>query len=94
MRRLVYFALRREGALDYWLRERLTLAGWLVAGAAGGAAAAGLDTNLTVTYRAFTFLAALFALSWAAPASAIEARGPQPSWIAGRTRVRRTISTT
>src|SRR5262249_3634761 len=31
-----------------------------------GAAAAGLDTNLTVTYRAFTFLAALFALSWAA----------------------------
>jgi uncharacterized protein (DUF58 family) len=66
MRRLVFFALRVVGALDYRLRERLTLAGWLVVGAAGGAAAAGLDTNLTVTYRAFTFLAALFALSWAA----------------------------
>jgi len=65
MRRLVFFALRLVGALDHRLRERLTLAGWLVVGAGGGAAAAGLDTNLTVTYRAFTFLAALFALSWA-----------------------------
>lgn len=66
MRRLVFFALRLVGALDHWLRERLTLGGWLVLGTAGTAAAAGLDTNLTVTYRAFTFLAALIALSWAA----------------------------
>jgi uncharacterized protein (DUF58 family) len=66
MRRLIFSALRVVGALDHRLRERLTFAGWLVAGAGGGAAAAGLDTNLTVTYRAFTFLAALFALSWAA----------------------------
>src|SRR5260221_761036 len=66
MRRLVFSALRVVGALDHRLRERFTLAGWLVLGAGGGAAAAGLDTNLTVTYRAFTFLAALFALSWAA----------------------------
>ena len=66
MRRSIYRALRIASALDHWLRERLTLAGWLVVGAGGAAAAAGLDTNLTVTYRAFTFLAALFALSWAA----------------------------
>src|SRR4029079_6255114 len=66
MRRLVFAALRVVGALDHRLRERLTLAGLLVRGAGGGAAAAGLDTNLTVTYRAFTFLAALFLLSWAA----------------------------
>jgi len=65
MRRLIFSALRVFGALDHWLRERLTLAGWLVVGAGGAAAAAGLDTNLTVTYRAFTFLAALIALSWA-----------------------------
>ena len=66
MRRLIFSALRVVGALDHWLRERLTPAGWLVVGAGGAAAAAGLDTNLTVTYRAFTFLAALVALSWAA----------------------------
>ena len=66
MRRLIYAALQVVGALDRRLRERLTLAGWLVLGAAGTAAAAGLDTNLTVTYRAFAFLAALFGLSWLA----------------------------
>ena len=66
MRRLIFSALRVVGALDHWLRERLTLAGWLVLGTGAAAAAAGLDTNLTVTYRAFTFLAALIALSWAA----------------------------
>ena len=66
MRRLIYRALRITNALDYWLRERLTPAGFLVLGAAGAAAAAGLDTNQTVTYRAFTFLAALLALSFVA----------------------------
>jgi uncharacterized protein (DUF58 family) len=66
VRRLLYRALRGASALDHWLRERLTLAGWLVLGAAGACAAAGLDTNQTVTYRAFTFLAALLALAWAA----------------------------
>ena len=66
MRRSIYAALRLVGALDQRLRERLTLAGWLVLGAAGAAAAAGLNTNLTVTYRAFAFLAALLALSWIA----------------------------
>jgi uncharacterized protein (DUF58 family) len=65
VKRVIFAALRVVGALDHRLRERLTLAGWLVLGAGGAAAGAGLDTNLTVTYRAFTFLAALFALSWA-----------------------------
>jgi uncharacterized protein (DUF58 family) len=66
VKRLIFAALRLVGAFDHRLRERLTLAGWLVLGAGGAAAAAGLDTNLTVTYRAFTFLAALLGLSWAA----------------------------
>ena len=66
MRRSIFAALRLFSALDQRLRERLTLAGWLVFGAAGAAAAAGLNTNLTVTYRAFAFLAALLALSWIA----------------------------
>jgi len=66
MRRFIFASLRIVGALDRRLRERLTLAGWLVLRAAGTAAAAGLDTNLTVTYRAFAFLAALLGLSWLA----------------------------
>ncbi len=66
MRRLLHRALRSVSALDHWLRERLTAAGWLVAGAAGAAAAAGLNTNQTVTYRAFAFLGVLIALAWIA----------------------------
>ncbi|MBC7802279.1 MAG: hypothetical protein H7Y16_00255, partial [Candidatus Parcubacteria bacterium] len=66
MRRLIYAALRVVGALDRRLREKLTLAGWLVLGAMGAAAASGLDTNLTVTSRAFTFLVALLGLAWLA----------------------------
>ena len=66
MKRFIYRALRIASAVDHWLRERLTPAGWLVLGIAAAAAAAGLDTNQTVTYRAFTFLAALLLLSWIA----------------------------
>lgn len=66
MRRFTYRALRITSALDHWLRERLTPAGWLALGAAGATAAAGLDTSQTVTYRAFTFLAALLALCYGA----------------------------
>jgi uncharacterized protein (DUF58 family) len=83
MRRLIFSALRVVGALDHWLRERLTLAGWVVVGSGGAAAAAGLDTNLTVTYRAFTFLAALVALSWAASLlfrARVEARREMPRY--------------
>ena len=83
MRRLIFSALRVVGALDHWLRERLTLAGWLVLGTGGAAAAAGLDTNLTVTYRAFTFLASLIALSWLASLlfrARVEARREMPRY--------------
>lgn len=83
MKRLIFAALRVVGALDHWVRERLTLAGWLVLGTGVGAAAAGLDTNLTVTYRAFTFLAALIALSWAASLvfrARVEARRETPRY--------------
>jgi uncharacterized protein (DUF58 family) len=66
MMRLLYRALRVVSAIDHRLRERLTPAGWLALGTAAAAAAAGLDTNQTVTYRAFTFLAALLAVSYAA----------------------------
>jgi len=66
VRRFIYRALRAFSAFDHGLRERLTPAGWVVLGTAGAAAAAGLDTNQTVTYRAFTFLAALLAIAWAA----------------------------
>ena len=87
MKRLTFAALRAVSALDHWLRELLTLAGWLVIGSGGAAAAAGLDTNLTVTYRAFTFLAALIALSWAAsllfrriPLSGVDTRREMPRY--------------
>ena len=66
MRRLLYRSLRFFSAFDRALRERLSTAGWLAVGAAGTAAVAGLDTNQTVTYRAFAFLAALLALSFTA----------------------------
>ena len=66
MRRVIFRALRAVSALDHRLRERLTPAGWLVLGTAGAAAAAGLDTNQTVTYRAFTFLFALLVLGYLA----------------------------
>lgn len=66
MRRLIYRSLKAVSALDHRLRERLTPAGWLVLGTAGAAAAAGLDTNQTVTYRAFTFLFVLLVLAYLA----------------------------
>jgi uncharacterized protein (DUF58 family) len=66
MRRFIYRALRLASTVDHWLRERLTTAGWLALGMAAAAAAAGLDTNQTVTYRAFTFLVALLLISWIA----------------------------
>jgi uncharacterized protein (DUF58 family) len=66
VRRVIHFALRAASALDHRMRERLTPGGWLALGVAGAAFAAGLDTEQTVTYRAFAFLAALLALSWIA----------------------------
>lgn len=66
MRRVVYRLLRRFSVLDRWLRERLTPAGWLVLGAAGAAAAGGIDLNQTLTAQAFTFLSCLLLLAFLA----------------------------
>jgi uncharacterized protein (DUF58 family) len=63
VRRVIYRLLRQFSALDRWLRERLTAAGWLVLGAAGAAAAAGIDLNQTLTAQAFTFLSSLLLLA-------------------------------
>lgn len=66
MRRVLYRLLRGFSALDHWLRERLTPAGWLLLGTAGAAGAAGIDLNQTLTAQAFTFLASLLVLAYAA----------------------------
>ena len=65
MRRALYAALRVVSAFDHWLRERLTSGGWLVLGAGGAAAAAGIDVHRTLTAQAFTFLAALLLVAFA-----------------------------
>jgi uncharacterized protein (DUF58 family) len=66
LRRLIYIALRAVSALDHWLRERLTIAGWLALGTAAVAGAAGIDTNQGASYQAAMLLAALLLLAWGA----------------------------
>ncbi len=66
--RLVYAALRVFSAIDRFVRERLTAAGWTALGAAALAGVAGVDTHQTLAYQAFTFLVALLALALAASA--------------------------
>lgn len=66
MRRLLYTSIRLFSVLDLWARERLTMPGWVVLVAAGTAAVAGVDTNQTVTYQAFTFLIMLLLAAWLA----------------------------
>jgi len=66
LRRLIYIALRAVSALDHWLRERLTIAGWLALGTAAAAGAAGIDTNQGVSLQAALLLAALLLLAWIA----------------------------
>jgi len=64
VKRVLYAALRRFSALDRSLRERLTPAGWLVLGAAGAAAAGGIDLNQTLTAQAFTLLGSFLAVGF------------------------------
>ena len=66
MRRLIYAALRAVSALNHWLRERLTAAGWLALGAGGAAGAAGFDTTQGASYQASALLGALLLLAYAA----------------------------
>jgi uncharacterized protein (DUF58 family) len=63
VKRLTYVALRLFSALNHFLSERLTYAGWLAFGAAGTAAALGVDTTRTMSYQAFAFGAALFGIA-------------------------------
>jgi uncharacterized protein (DUF58 family) len=66
-RRLIYLSLRGFNRVQQVIRERFTPAGWTVAAAAGVGAAAGIDTNQTVSYQVFTLCAALIAVAaaWA-----------------------------
>ena len=66
MKRFTYFALRSLSALNHFLGERLTPAGWLAFGAAGTAAALGVDTTRTMSYQGFAFAAALLGIAFLA----------------------------
>ena len=66
MKRFTYFALRSLSALNHFLGERLTPAGWLAFGAAGTAAALGVDTTRTMSYQGFAFVAALLGIAFLA----------------------------
>lgn len=66
MRRLTYFALRGFSALQRFLDERLTVAGWLAFIGGLAAAAVGIDTNRSMSYQLFGFVAALLALAFLA----------------------------
>ena len=66
MKRLTYAALRAFSALNHFLGERLTPAGWLAFGAAGTAAALGVDTTRTMSYQGFAFAAALLGIAFLA----------------------------
>jgi uncharacterized protein (DUF58 family) len=63
VRRFIYVSIRALTSFQRAFRERLTPAGWVVLTAAGVAAAAGVDTTLTVTYQAFAFFAALILIA-------------------------------
>ena len=69
MQQLFYRMLRVVNRVERLTRERLTPAGWVVLATAGGAAIAGVDTNQTMTFQAFTLLAALLALAFVASLS-------------------------
>jgi uncharacterized protein (DUF58 family) len=64
MKRLVFTGLIALSSVQHFFRERFTLTGWLVFGAAATAAALGIDTSRTMSYQLFAFLAALLGLSF------------------------------
>jgi uncharacterized protein (DUF58 family) len=83
VRRLLYVMLRAFSALDHWLRQRLTPAGWLALGASAAATAAGLDTTQNASYQAGALGGALLLLAWAASLSfraRVEARRELPRY--------------
>lgn len=66
MKRLTYSGLRAFSALQRFLHERLTVAGWLALTGGLAAAAVGIDTNRSMSYQVFAFVAALMALAFLA----------------------------
>ncbi|HEY2937576.1 MAG TPA: DUF58 domain-containing protein [Gaiellaceae bacterium] len=63
MRRLLFRAFRATYAGEQAIRRRLTPAGRLVVAGIAAAAVAGIDTNRSLAYQAFTFLLALLAVA-------------------------------
>lgn len=61
--RYLYHNYRAFSAFKYWLKRRITPAGWLVLGATLAAAALGVDTNSSLAYQTFTFLFCLVLVS-------------------------------
>ena len=66
MNRFRYYALKSLHVLGYWLYSRWTASGRLALGALAASAILGVDTNISMAYQAFTFLAALVLISLAA----------------------------
>lgn len=80
--RLTYTALRWTSSVSRWLRRRLTPTGQLVLGAAIAGAVLGADTERSMTYQAFTLLAAAFACAvpfawWFRPRITVERQAPR-----------------
>lgn len=65
MKRLTYAGLRAFSALQRYLHERLTLAGWIAFTGGLAAAAVGVDTNRSMSYQLAGFVAALLAAAFA-----------------------------
>jgi uncharacterized protein (DUF58 family) len=68
MRRLLFRAFRATWAVEQWMRRRLTRPGTLAVSGLAAAAVAGIDTNRSVAYQAFSFLLALLAAAVASSA--------------------------
>lgn len=64
-RRALYRSFRLVHVVEIWIGRRFTRAGRLALAALGAAAVVGIDTNRTVAYQAFTFLAALLLVAMA-----------------------------
>lgn len=65
MKRLTYAGLRAFGALQRFLHERLTFAGWIAFAGGLAAAAVGVDTNRSMSYQLAGFIGALMAAAFA-----------------------------
>lgn len=62
-KRYLYLNYRALSSAKFWLRRRVTSAGWLVLGTALAAAALGVDTNASLAYQTFTLLFFLILVS-------------------------------